>query len=191
MNTYIPPEVNGGVVPEMSNHGFGYYRLPKTAKMDNGAVVKMFNEYLAPSLSLYMNLLSKNPSKDARKFIDKEFTDYCSNPERSADDEDINKLMNFAKGIVASNGSNANYNVAPLSNDAADIDNTNFSYIPDFLPAMTLQEEYYPGKKTEVMSTVANRVVIDVMNIMAIPPRQRRSCLTIFKCHLCANPPMI
>lgn len=45
--------------------GFEKYRLLSGGKIDQATAIKIFNEYTAKELSLYMNALAKNPTPEA------------------------------------------------------------------------------------------------------------------------------
>ena len=107
--------------PEVSDLGFTWCELPKDAKIDQATSVKLFNDYVAKEMSLYMNCLAKNPSEAAVAITDFEFTHYCSDAnwenypnsklDFTADDGPIATLMETAKAVVAKYGSSANYTV--------------------------------------------------------------------------------
>lgn len=104
--------------------GFSVVELPLDAPINQETTMKLFNEYTAPMLSLYMNLIAKNPSPDAVEIIDVQFKNYCAGKVRNGystwDKEqakDADTLLTTAKSIVAKHGPNANYTVLPASTD--------------------------------------------------------------------------
>lgn len=145
--------------------GFTNYMLPLSAEDNQQTAVNVFNSYTAKNLSLYMNLLAKNPSLKAKDIIDSELQNYCSNTSAddqqniafSADNEAINKLMNTAKTIVAKYGSAANYSVAKASIDTSDPNTTEF---PESLTAVETFE--FRGQKIKSLHSSGVRLVINV-----------------------------
>jgi len=131
INNYNPAH---GINGDNSALGFAKYRIPVDTEITQEVAIDIFNSYTAKNLSLYMNLLAKNPSKDATAMIDNEFQIYCSDTTGknlpalafSADDKEIEKLMSTAKEIVAEYGSTANYEIAQASGYNEDPNMTSF-----------------------------------------------------------------
>lgn len=114
--------------------GFKTFELPLTTESSQTTALNVFNEYTAPTLTKYMNLLSKNPGRKTVDFIDNGFRNYCSNTANNntpgiaftLDDEYINNLMDTAKSVVSEYGSTADYTVAPASINETDPNKTSF-----------------------------------------------------------------
>ncbi len=129
-NDYIDTYEAGGLV-DTTELGFKGYSLPLDIAYDQETSMKVFNEYTAPMLNRYMNLVARNT--DAVDIIDSQFYDDCI----GIDPKDINPLnqqaiiagqnfMSMAKSVVAKYGSNANYSVALASNKETSTDSTFF-----------------------------------------------------------------
>ena len=147
-----------------SELGFTRYELPATEKSNQDTVIKVFNEYVVKNLSLYMNLLSKNPSQKAVAVIDNQFLNYCSDTsskgmpiEFTADNDAIAKLMATAKGIVLKYGSTANYSVGKGSTDSRDVSATTFV---DVLGAVEVIN--FDGQKLESFQAGGTNLTINI-----------------------------
>lgn len=113
---------------------FERYNLPVTTGLDQNTAVKIFNEYTAKELTLYMNALAKNPSAKAQEVIDFEFTNYCSNDELSIDySKYTQNLMAMCKAMVAKYGNSTQYIIGKgaLKNDIAPGDTYISSDVPN------------------------------------------------------------
>ncbi len=154
-------------IGENSEIGFTEYELPIDAKMDQETSLKIFNEYTSKNLSRYMNLLARNPSKEAQIVIDKQFENYCSsalgdNLPATAfplDDTKIESLMDTAKSVVAKYGSNANYTVTPATTRRA---NPNSS--STLFTSTESSNEIYDWSDTKIQTIheLGVKIVIDV-----------------------------
>jgi hypothetical protein len=119
-----------------STLGFERYSLPVDAKIDIATCEKIFDEYIAKELTLYMNLIAKNPN--ATDIIDSQFTNFLGPADTDHADRDYTvKLMESAKVEVAKHGSSANYKVEPISDNDNDYSNPNVSYI-DNIPSASV-----------------------------------------------------
>jgi hypothetical protein len=58
---------------EKSELGFYMFHLPVDTKIDNKVSLDIYNNYIFKNLDIYMNLIAKNPSSEARDAIDKQF----------------------------------------------------------------------------------------------------------------------
>lgn len=98
--------------------GFSIYELGIDVPANVDTAVKIFNEYTAPMLSRYMNLLARNTSQESIDIINTEFKNYCSFAKYKyngplPDSEEMGNMMSFAQEIVRKYGYAANYTVAP------------------------------------------------------------------------------
>lgn len=119
--------------------GFNMTKLPLDSAINQATSIDIFNKYTAKNLSLYMNLIAKNPDPKAIEVIDGQFLAYCLGTYTNADRNVIagnqeaiteaNKLLNTAKSVVKKYGSAANYTVAQASNNDNDLSKTQFGHI--------------------------------------------------------------
>jgi hypothetical protein len=162
IESYVPIGLSGETIPNVSEHGFTRYNLPKDMAMDRDGTVAIFNEYMAPQLSLYMNLLAKNMTPKAKAIIDEEFEKYCSTSV-TADDEMFKKLKNLASNIVSQNYSGSTYEIKPIILGGSEVPE-NESYMNEVAIPQNWQDEIYinRGEKTDFASVVVDRLVIDM-----------------------------
>jgi len=114
-------EITNDFHGEVSPLGFKMEKLPIEDKIDQAYSIKIFNEFEAKNLNLYMNLIAKNPSEKGVATIENQFLNYCagnylnSNNNTSNEAENIKarKILDTMKSIVEKYGSNANYCIAP------------------------------------------------------------------------------
>ncbi len=155
VKNFEPRDITGETIPQVSDHGFESYSLPLDVDINDPEISKkIFNDYVAKSLSLYMNLVARNTSKEARAIIDDEFTNYCSestgefydgtyrNGAFTLDNEAIGKLMSFAKSIVDKHGSAINYSVEPVTTDTNKMHDPGTSFMFDTLPSKAIKLEF-------------------------------------------------
>jgi len=144
--------------------GFEWYSVSPDAKIDLTTAMKVFNEYTAKEVSIYMNALSKNPTPEAIAIIDNEFMNYCSDTNNAnrftEDDEYIATLMETAKGVVAKYGSAANYTVAQGSTVEGRPNSTYFD--KDLVTLIQGQDE--KGITTKFSNKVNLAVDVEVFN---------------------------
>lgn len=151
---------------QVSPIGFEWYTLPSAEKRSHEDVIKIFNEYVAKELSLYMNALAKNPTTEAEQIIDFEFTNWCSdamnldnNPVPTKDEEYIANLMSTCKEVVAKYGSSANYSV----NKVTSVKGDGGSYIDPYSNVMIFEVDEN-GKILTFSNSLDMVIEIDIYN---------------------------
>lgn len=160
-------KISTGFISQQSELDFTHYMLPTNAPENQETVVKVFNEYIAKELEIYMNLLAKNPSPEAIKVIDSEFRNYCSETGSEGtsmafaiDDAEIATLMKTAKSVVIKYGSTANFTVARGEIGSNNTQATNFT------EKLSVAEEMESNsKRTRSLQSDANiRINVDLYN---------------------------
>jgi len=127
-------EITYGTSGDTSPLGFTMGTLELGGTIDQEVSMRLFNSYEAPNLSLYMNLLARNPASGAVAMIEEQFLAYSQGQDLlsvgGVYDERAGtrtrKIMDTMASIVNKYGSNAIYSIAPaVSGSVENPDSTN------------------------------------------------------------------